>query len=282
MTDTLTALEQMLEMQARQFECQNSERADSDTKSITVLDLEFVWDRGLYNGYAVSEGATACKKIRWPFDQIAAACWLTARFATDSDTPEITGPTVVSLETTDERTLLQMLFDALDKFPQSILVTWGGEARDLAVLRHRATVHDLVLPPQLRDGSPHARKRLDLCRATAVQADPVHLGEYAAASSIPAKPIPSRQIGALAEAGEWGKVREQVSADVLTTSVVALRYLAARELIRCDRNRSVVAIAEAAAISIPHSKFVGRDFVPWAKSQPEAAVPRGLVEQLLP
>lgn len=279
MTDTLNAFEQMLLESARQFECQSNERTEPAATSIIVLDLEFLWDRNSHAGYAISEGATACKDIRWPFHQVAAACWLSATFTAGSDVPEISGPVVLSLETIDERTLLEKLFDALNANSSAVLATWGGEARDFAVLRHRAEVHDLVLPLQLRNASPHAPQRLDLCRSTCVQATTVHLSEYAAASGIPAKPIPSKQIGLLAEHGEWGKVREQVCADVLTTSVIALRYLAARDLIRCDRNKSQAVIAEAAASSIPHSKFVNRDFVPWAMGQPANLVMRGQLEQ---
>ena len=279
MTDPLNLLEQMLEKEARQFAGQHTERAEPATKSIIVLDLEYLWHRDAYAGYAISEGVTACKDIRWPFHKIAAACWLSATFTVGSDVPEISGPTVLSLETIDERMLLERLFDALHENGTAVLATWGGEVRDLAVLRHRAEVHDLILPQQLRNGSPHAPQRLDLCRATCVQAAAVHLGEYAASSSIPAKPLPAKQIGALAERGEWGKVREQVCADVLTTSVIALRYLSARDLIRCDRASSQAAIAEAAASSIPHSKFVSRDFVPWAMGQPAALVMRDRLEQ---
>ena len=279
MTDPLNAFEQMLLESARQFECQSSERTEPTATSIIVLDLEFLYDRDSYSGYSISEGATACKDIRWPFHRVAAACWLAATFTAGSDVPEISGPMVLSLDAIDERTLLQKLFDTLDANSSAVLVTWGGEARDLAVLRHRAEIHDLVLPLQLRNGSPHAPQRLDLCRATCVQAIPVHLGEYAASSSIPAKPIPARQIGALAEKGEWGKVREQVCADVLTTSVIALRYLSVRDIIRCDRDKAQAAIAEAAASGIPHSKFVNRDFIPWAAGQAIKAQTRSAVEQ---
>ncbi|WP_187335340.1 hypothetical protein [Novosphingopyxis iocasae] len=267
MQNTLNMLEQMLEKEARQFEGQNGEKAEPKTSSITVLDLEFLWDRNAHAGYKICEGTTACDDIRWPFHQVAAACWMTAHFSSTSDVPEITGPTVLLLETMSERDLLENLFAALHRSPSSILVTWGGEARDLAVLRHRAAVHDLILPMQLRPSSPHAPQRLDLCRDVCVQATPVHLSEYAAASSIPSKPIPSKQIGLLAEQGEWGKVREQVAADVLTTTIIALRHLAARELISCDRAKSVTAVAEAASETIPYSRFVNRDLVPWASGQ---------------
>ncbi|WP_420606483.1 hypothetical protein [Novosphingopyxis sp.] len=281
MTDTLNLLEQMLEKEARQFEGQHTERAEPATTSIIVLDLEFRWDRNAYEGYRIAEGATACDAIRWPFHEVAAACWLTATFSPGRDVPAVTGPTVLSLENMSERELLERLFDTLHQNAQSILITWGGEARDLAVLRHRAAVHDLVLPTQLRNSSPFASQRLDLCRDICVQATSVHLSEYAAASSIPAKPIPSRQIGRLAERGEWGKVREQVAADVLTTTVIALRHLGVRELIKCVRAKSVNAVARAAAESIPHSKFVNRDFVPWAMGRPAAVLTQRRAEQAL-
>ncbi len=279
--DSLNALEQMLEKEARQFEGQHTERPEMATTSIIVCDLEFLWDRNAYAGYQVSEGVTACKEIRWPFHQVAAACWLQMDLSPGMNEPLVTGPTVLSLENMSERDLLKTLFNALHQNPQAVLVTWGGEVRDLAVLRLRAAVHDLVLPTQLRNSSPFAPDRLDLCRDICVQSTSVHLSEYAAASSIPAKPIPSKQIGVLAENGEWGKVREQVAADVLTTTVIALRHLATRERIKCDRAESVSAVAKAAAQNIPHSKFVNRDFVPWAAGQPASSCAQSRMEQPL-
>ena len=68
-------------------------------------------------------------------------------------------------------------------------------------------------------------------------------------------------------------------ADVLTTSVIALRYLSVRDIIRCDRDKAQAAIAEASASSIPHSKFVNRDFIPWAAGQAIRAQARSAVEQ---
>lgn len=277
MTDMPSSFEQMLEQQARQFTAANAAENGNTSRTLIIADFEFLFDRSVYDGYRISEGDTACPNIRWPFHRIAAASWMTATFIAGEDVPAIEGPFVLALDDMEERDLLDRFFKAVAGVPEALVVTWGGEVRDLAVLRHRAGLYNLVLPHQLRSGWPNDPTRLDLCRATAVQAECVHLSEFAASSGIPAKPIPAKQIGVLAEAGEWPKVREQVCADVLTTSVIALRFLAARALIQCDRERSVMAIAEAAAGSVPRSKFIRDIFKPWARGKLAAAGLRGTV-----
>ena len=140
--------------------------------------------------------------------------------------------------------------------------------------------HGLNLPVHLRDTSPYARERIDLCRSTTVQADPVHLDEYAAGCGIPAKPSPPEAIGKLVEAGDWDAVHDHVLADVLTTTIVSLRWIAAMGEIGCDRERSAMTVADAALAASPNSAFVIRDFKPWARDRLRSAALRGNVYRM--
>ena len=123
-------------------------------------------------------------------------------------------------------------------------------------------------------------KRQDLCRSTTVQADPVHLDEYAAGVGIPAKPSPPEAIGKLVEAGEWDAVKDHVLADVLTTTIVGLRWLTAIGEIGCDRERTAMAIADVVRAALPDSAFVIRDFKPWARDRLRSAGLRGNVYRM--
>ncbi len=237
------SFEETLEREARKFlelACEDR-RANRCPQRIIVADFEYRWDRSRYDGYCVSEGESAEPKIRWPFNRIAAASWLQLCFKPGEEVPAV----------------------------ESVVV--------LAVLRRSAGEFALVLPRQLTDGSPHARERIDLCRAVTVQARSPHLPEYAAATAIPAKPSPSRTIGELVEKGDWPKVRDQVLADVLTTAVIAVRHLAAHRVIECDQPNTIMAIADSAVAAIPGSEFARRSFAPWARGQKAASGLRGAV-----
>lgn len=266
-----------LEHEARMFAARRDEERPARARWI-VFDLEFLFDRSRHKAYVVAEGSEARKeRIRWPFHQVAAISWMALEFIAGESVPVIERPVVMTAGDSDERSMVEALFAALEDAPDAVATTWGGEVRDLAVLRRAAATHGLLLPRQLIDGSPHARERLDLCRATCVQADSVHLPELASAVGVPAKPTPSEQIGRLCEAGDWSKVREQVLADVLTTSVLAVRHLAAHREIECRQPDTMVAMAEAAIAAIPDSTFARRSFAAWARGQKAADGLRGAV-----
>lgn len=274
----LDRLTRQLEHEARLFVARSQNGEAGRSRSWIVFDLEFLFDRPRHEFYIHAEGKEATKAdIRWPFHQVAAICWMTMEFIPGEPVPLIEGPTVLAADEMDERAMVAALFAALENVPDAIAITWGGEARDLAVLRRAAATHDLQLPHQLIDGSPHARERLDLCRSTCVQAISVHLPELAAAASVPAKPSPSEKIGKLCEAGNWSAVREQVMADVLTTSVLSVRHLSAHREIECHRANTMMAIADATISAVPDSEFARRTFAPWARGQKAAAGLRGVV-----
>lgn len=273
----LERLSRKLEHEAQMFLSRKRDGHTGTSRRWIIFDLEFLFDRSRHAGYTVAEGKDAESTVRWPFHKVAAISWLALEFVAGEATPGIEGPFVMTAQDTDECAMVAALFAALDSDPRAVATTWGGEARDLAVLRRAAATHGLLLPHQLIDGSPNARERLDLCRASCVQADSVHLPELAAAVGVPAKPTPSQEIGKHCEAGNWPTVCDQVLADVLTTAVLTIRHLAAHREIDCDQHAAALAIAEAALASNGTSEFVRRSFAPWARGQKAAGRLRGTV-----
>lgn len=272
-----TSLGEALEREAQLYLSGREAACPRPVRTYLVADFEYRWRREEFAKYLAAEGGDARTEPLWPFHEIVAASWLIMRFRAGEPLPEIEVPVVLAADGADERAIVEALFAALNTEPFAMLVTWGGETKDLAVLRRCAATLDLLLPQQLREGSPHARTRLDLCRATTVQAKPVHLPELAMAVGIPAKPSPSRAIGRLVEEGRWSCVREQVLADVLTTSALAIRHLTSHGEVTCDRVGTMTAIAEAAAAAIPQSAFVKRVFAPWAKAAAVRANLKGAI-----
>ncbi|MEH6790641.1 hypothetical protein [Parasphingorhabdus sp.] len=266
-----TEIEQQLAREANLFSARGSAGNQNRTRTYIVADFEYGYDRDRYNGYRTAEGTDAEKKIRWPFHRIAAASWCVMRFKQGSDAPEIEGPVVLSADDHSEKEMVSAFFDALDEEPGAVLVTWGGEHKDLAVLRRTAGELDLIMPGQLRDLSPISDRRIDLCGAVSIRTESVHLPEYAAACSIPAKPSPSKSIGDLVEKGKWEDVEEQVLADVMTTAIIMLRHLKSHGLIRCAIPACSLALANAATSANPDSEFLRRTFKPWAQLKDSTA-----------
>jgi len=264
-------LQQQLAREANLFAARGSAGNQDRTRAYIVADFEYGYDRDRHNGYGVAEGTDAEEKIRWPFHRVAAASWCVMRFKPGSDIPEIQGPVVLSADDHSEKGMVSAFFDAVDQEPSAVLVTWGGEHKDLAVLRRTAGELDLIMPGQLRELSPVSDRRIDLCGAVSIRAESVHLPEYAAACSIPAKPSPSKTIGELVEKGMWRDVEEQVLADVMTTAIIMLRHLKSHGLIRCAIPACSLALANAATTANPHSKFLRRTFKPWAQLKDSTA-----------
>jgi hypothetical protein len=277
MTTEQYELESLLQQQANQFFMRDGGKNECAIKTYIVGDFEFAYDRSRHGGYLVSEGSSAESKTRWPFHRIAAASWQVMRAVPGLETPEFEPPVVMSNDKHTEAEIVEAFFLALDSKPSAKLVTWGGEVRDLAVLRRMAEEHGLLLPPQIAELSPLSACRIDLCDATAVRAERVHLPEYAAACSIPAKPSPSKSIGKLVERADWAAVEEQVLADVMTTTVILIMHLRARGVISCDRAATFMALAETASAAVRGSDFLRLRFLPWVRSRKASAGLRGKV-----
>ncbi|RDC61355.1 hypothetical protein HME9302_02577 [Alteripontixanthobacter maritimus] len=267
----------LLQQQASKFSMRAGGENESEVKVFIIADFEFSYDRSRHEGYMVQEGASAQTSIRWPFHRIAAASWQVMRFLPGLETPQIEPPVVLSSDNQTEAEMVKAFFDAVIGEPTAKLVSWGGETRDLAVLRRMAEENDLLLPPQIAELSPLACTRIDLCDATAVRAERVHLAEYAAACSIPAKPSPSKSVGKYVEHEDWVKVEEQVLADVMTTTVILILHLTARGVVTCDRIATIMKLAQSAATAFPSNAFVTRTFLPWARARQAAAGLRGTV-----
>ena len=266
-----TEIERQLAREANLFAARGSAANQNRTRTYIIAEFEHGYDRDRHNGYGVAEGKDAEEKIRWPFHRVAATSWCVMRFKRGSDTPEIQGPVVLSAVDHSEKEMVSAFFDAVDQEPGAVLVTWGGEHKDLAVLRRTAGELDLIMPGQLRELSPVSDRRIDLCDAVSIRAESVHLPECAAACSIPAKPSPSKTIGELVEKGMWGDVEEQVLADVMTTAIIMLRHLKSHGLIRCAIPACSLALANAATAANPHSEFLRRTFKPWAQLKDSTA-----------
>jgi hypothetical protein len=273
------ALETSLEHEARLFAAR-SKSGDGNVQRplrIFVCDLEFIFDRERYAAYADSEGEDAEKKLRWAFHRVAAAAWMVMRFDPCSDVPVIEEARTIGRDDAGEPAIVSALFDAMMRYPDAICTTWGGEFKDLAVLRRCAGEFGLLIPHQLRNLHPQANERIDLCTATSVLAASMHLPEYAYATGIPCKPWPAKYIGTLVKRGDWKSVREQALGDVLSTSVIALRHLASHGIINCHPQRSLLVIAEAAATAMPSSQFVRNTFAAWVRGEAAAARLKGTV-----
>lgn len=277
MTTEQYELESLLQQQANQFFMRDGGKNECAIKAYIIADFEFAYNRSRHDGYLVGEGASAETKLRWPFHRIAAASWQVMRCIPGLETPEFESPVVMSNDEHTEAEIVEAFFLALDSKPSAKLVTWGGEVRDLAVLRRMAEEHGLLLPPQIAELSPLSACRIDLCDATAVRAERVHLAEYAAACSVPAKPSPSKSIGKLVERADWAAVEDQVLADVMTTTVILIMHLRARGVITCDRAASVMELAVAASAAVRGSEFLRLSLSPWARSRKAAAGLRGKV-----
>ena len=167
-----TYLGATLEREARAFaaRAKNDEGKLPPLQHFVVADFEYAYDRSLHQGYKIADGKDAESDIRWPFHTIACGCWMVLRFEPGNEVPKVEAITVVANDEADERVIAERLFDVLEQRPEAVFLTWGGESKDLPVLRRVAARHDLLLPPQLRDPSIYCRERLDLCRAVASRA----------------------------------------------------------------------------------------------------------------
>ena len=287
-TFDLDQIEQQLALQADQFSSRTGAGNRPATQIFIIADFEYAYDRDRHRGYLAADGVEdeAFKsprekdkrmKLRWPFHHVVAASLTILRFKSGAEAPDIDTPVVMTANDYTELEMIKAIFTALTSEPGAVLVTWGGEYKDLAVLRRSAGDYGLLLPVQLRHLKPHATSRIDLCNEVSVRADSVHLPEYAHACSIPAKPSPSKAIGKLVEKELWGAVAEQVMADVLTTAAILLRHLAMHGKTTSKPEASLALLAQAALKASPASRFLLGTFAPWVRGRVAGASLRGVV-----
>ena len=271
------ATERRLQQQASKFKMRRQNESTNKVQSYIIFDLEFSYDYSKHRGYVSEDKTGSEKKVRWPFHRVAAASWIIMRCTPGQHTPDFDDPVVLSLDKMTETEIVEAFFAVLFAEPEAKVASWGGETKDLAVLRFVAAEHGLLLPRQIADLAPLSNHRLDMCNATAVRADTVHLPEYAAALSIPAKPSPSKSIGKLVKQENWDKVEEQVLADVMTTTVILIMHLTSQGRMTCERGDTLMALAEVAVAAAPANAFARRTFMLWARGRKAASGLRGKV-----
>lgn len=116
----------------------------------------------------------------------------------------------------DENQILTEFFLYLSSMPtgNAELVSFGGEAHDLQILRCRAMAHGVTLPRGFEwMAFPSAQKspHLDLSRVltNGLKMHQCHLAEFSAVINMPSKFVAaSWSITSLASAGQWSIIEE--------------------------------------------------------------------------
>ena len=238
-----------------------------DPKSTThyvVVDLEFVYDQHAHQTYVICDEQGQAK-IRWPFHRIVSVAWLPISFDPEQPSaPNVGELTSIGKPEYGEPAMVSALFKYLEEHPGVIVVTWGGEYKDLPVLRRAAAEYDLCLPTQLRHGRVQDMVHLDLSNAVRGYATPVHLPEYAAAQAVPCKTsLPSKAVGFAAQAGSWDVVKAQAEQDVITTAILLCRHLASNRMIAASGLACDIAIAKSVIATHSHLPFICEYLSKW-------------------
>jgi len=257
-----------LEAQAREFTRQSQAKMHAIDKVFVVLDLEYRWDREAHRLYQNIEAGGGENEIRWPFCSIVCASWLIIRFWALDNAPMVEQFTTLSRPDQTEAEIVYSLCEVMANNPSGTIVSWGGESKDFAAIRRAAAQHDIRLPMQLVDGHPHTARRIDLANATSCQTQSVHMPEYATATGIPSKlMMPSRCIGKAVEHEDWPLVQEVCDQDVVTTALLACRYLSTHGLISATGRDCDLAIADGVVEHRPDSIFVQKYLKPWLRAR---------------
>jgi hypothetical protein len=162
---------------------------------------------------------------RWPFQCVLA---LSVMKLVAGDGGNIVPAEMMtwSLKNMGEKQILTEFFRYLSTMPVGAveLVSFGGEAHDLQILRCRSMAHGLTFPPAfgwLAFPSAQKSPHLDLSRVltNGLKMRQCHLAEFLAVINMPSKFVaPSWSITRLARAGEWTKIEEACEADCIATS----------------------------------------------------------------
>jgi hypothetical protein len=214
-------------------------------RSFAVLDLEVLNDRQAYATYATLDPRAA--ELRWPFRKVCSASLLTFSIAENG---LFEFGHMDSYADVDEKVVITKLFNRLRELPGYQVVTWGGLSHDLPILRMGASVHEILLPPQLihnaRDRGRH--QHLDLAVEMKAHGMYTHLTEIAVRLSLPVKFGGSAgRVPILVEQQRWARLKEIAESDVIVTAMVL-----------CSHLRIHGALASAAAAHITLLDNIGR------------------------
>lgn len=167
---------------------------------------------------------------RWTFQTIVTVAVAVMAQHPDGNVQLMTFETFSAPEY-DERDIVEALFNLLADVPQGAeLVSWGGAAHDLPILRLAAQKHGLTFPKDWLwaafAGDGRAR-HLDLARIATggLKMRQVHQSEFAAALDIPAKiTAPAWTVARHIYAGRWEIVTEICEGDVVTLMLLFARW----------------------------------------------------------
>ena len=225
-------------------------------QTFCIFDFEYAYDLSSYDAYRQTEDPDGEFKCKWPYHHVVAGAWALITYPPAASQPLVHNVNVLDARTHDEVEMVRAFFGLLDRHPGAVPVGWGTECKEMPTLRRTAATHGLVLPKMLRDSHPHSRDRIDLSNALKGQGHFVHMPEYAHAVGIPAKPMASKAIGKAVEHGQWDEVREQVLADVFTTSIIANRHLISAARVSGDVHASDATIFAELAAAWPQSRWL--------------------------
>lgn len=230
---------------------------------LTFIDTESAWDADLHKAYcAIDPGEAkriakhdlgkhlgeprhrqACKRI------FAAACL-------DIEIDSSGALSIIGMRSWtehshgDEEAVVGELLDHLRLRPDNKAVTFGGLAADLPLLTLAAMEHNLVLPPQLRNGQrikpgefrPHTDLALELKGQGREWA---HLSEIGLRLGLPGALFANKkEVSYPRSADEWQRVRGHVELDTVLTAMVTLTWLAVQGRVRIDRQAVLFLLAD--------------------------------------
>lgn len=233
-------------------------------QTFIIADFEYLYDHIAHQKYVGIDGEQAEQCVRWPFHRIVCASWLTLTFEGYGQPPVVSSLTTLGKHPGEEEDIVRAFCSALGTLPAAILITWGGEVKDIAIIRRAAAQYGILMPPQLVDGNPHTPTRIDLCSAVSNKSNKVHIGEYATAQGLPVKMVmPSKAVGQAAVDGKSSLVRQQCECDVVTTALVLGRYLVSHGRVTTLAHATDRVIADAIIKTHQHRKFVREDLTQW-------------------
>ncbi len=195
-------------------------------RQFAVLDIETLNTMEEYAAYRQLDPRAA--ELRWPFKRACSASVLT--FSIDEAGMFGFGK-LHSYASADEKQLLRELFTLPYEHRDPTLVTWGGLAHDLLILRMGAARHQLRLPRQLVHGARAYGEWLhrDFGKETKAGGGAwMHLSEVASTLKLPVKFGGSASMVPMLVANEkWERLKAIASADVISTTLAFASHLCA-------------------------------------------------------
>lgn len=191
----------------------------------TPADAESARSR---RGYEVSKDPLLTP--RWPFQTVVALSAMVLVEHCDGNL-ELARFDTFNAPRLDEKGVIASLFHLLAQLPPGAeMVTWAGASHDLPLIILAALRNGVPLPKGwgwLAFCGDGRGNHIDLCRVLTggSKMKLVHMAEYLAALSVPAKlTAPPFAVASLIAAGDFGSLEEVVEGDVISTALLLVRW----------------------------------------------------------